>query len=155
MEDLLFENRSQWANLADPEPIFESFAERLDLDLEQFRADFNDPTIENLITIDETSADALGVSATPTFFLNGQLIDNPATYEDFQARVQAEIDAVQSAPAPMVSVTMVDAQTARVTVDPESGFVGTLTVRVGVRDDLHGTDGPSYRFQDVTVTVTQ
>jgi hypothetical protein len=68
--------------------------------------------------------------------------------------VQAEIDAVQSAPAPMVSVSMVDAQTARVTVDPESGFVGTINVRVGVRDNQHGDDGPSHRFQDMTVTVS-
>jgi protein-disulfide isomerase len=48
------------------------YAERLDLDIERFRADLRGHAGAARVAADVESADLSGVSGTPTFFINGR-----------------------------------------------------------------------------------
>lgn len=64
---------------------FLKLAEQLELDVERFKRDFNDPRLDVAVKKDVTLAYELGVMGTPGFFVNGRYIDGVrslATYED-------------------------------------------------------------------------
>lgn len=85
MHDLLFERQNDWANLRNPDETFAGYAELLELDAEQFSADYRDDAIAELVAADERAGTAARVSGTPTFFVNGEPIENPEGYDAFRA----------------------------------------------------------------------
>ena len=50
---------------------FEAIAKKLNLDLNQFRADLQSPTVHQQLAKDLQDAKEAGVSGTPTIFVNG------------------------------------------------------------------------------------
>lgn len=73
MINKLFETQSQWARSQQSQaPLFRTYAEQLGLDLALFDAAVADPKTEERIMADVADGKALGVNATPTFFLNGE-----------------------------------------------------------------------------------
>lgn len=93
MGDLLFTNQDDWAGLSDPTPIFEQYADDLGLNLTQFRADLDDPSLLDRIDRDADIADMLGLNATPSFFLDGeQLADIPNDFDEFEALIEDQLD---------------------------------------------------------------
>ena len=78
MHDLLFENRESWTVTAtsDPVPQIEVYAQELGLDLAQFKEDFASEEINEIIKNDEKYLKSLKVTETPTFFINGEKLDN-------------------------------------------------------------------------------
>ena len=98
MHDLLFEQRNLWVSgtTNNPIPQLEVFAQDLGLDIDQFRLDFASAEINSIINNDIKAMKDMGVSSTPTFFLNGEQIDNQlvASPEEFkQLLEQALADA--------------------------------------------------------------
>lgn len=86
MHDLLFEHQGDWANLSNTEAknMFMGFAGQLELNLDTFGADLD--AQETIVRIQEDVQSGLdaNVTATPTFFLNGQKITNPQGLEPFR-----------------------------------------------------------------------
>ena len=78
MHDLLFENRESWTitTTSDPVPQIEVYAQELGLDLVQFKEDFASEEINEIIKNDEKYLKSLKVTETPTFFINGEKLDN-------------------------------------------------------------------------------
>lgn len=78
MHDLLFEQRALWISQVtnNPVPQLESFAHDLGLDMVKFKEDFSSSEVNSTINTDSSAMKALGAESTPTFFLNGELIDN-------------------------------------------------------------------------------
>lgn len=72
MHDLIFENQKAWDKAFDARPIFESYAEKLGLNMEKYRADVNSEVVAQRIFQDGKRAHALGVQGTPTVFMNGR-----------------------------------------------------------------------------------
>jgi protein-disulfide isomerase len=72
MHDLIFENQKAWDKAFDARPIFESYAEKLGLNMEKYRADVNSEVVAQRIFQDGKRAHALGVQGTPTLYLNGR-----------------------------------------------------------------------------------
>ncbi len=66
MHTLLFKNQK---SLSDA--IYTELAQELDLDMVAFVKDSKDSSISAIISADTNSGTAIGVNATPTFFLNG------------------------------------------------------------------------------------
>lgn len=91
MHDLLFENQAFWSTLEDPTETFLDYASELELDIDQFNADLNSQEVEEKVNTDYQSAIQAGVNSTPTFFLNGKKLSNPATYETFKSLIEAEL----------------------------------------------------------------
>ena len=72
----LFETQTQWAEQQESKAdVFRQYAEDIGLDLEQYDADVADPTTEERVLSDQADGSALGVSGTPTIFLNGELLE--------------------------------------------------------------------------------
>ena len=69
----LFETQPQWGERQDSQAaLFRTFAEELGLDMAQYDAAIADEAIKERIRRDIADGKALGVTGTPTFFLNGE-----------------------------------------------------------------------------------
>lgn len=97
MHNLLFENQRDWGEKQAPDPkIFENYAKSIGLDMEQYTRDIASPELKARIERDRKEGQKLGLSGTPSFYLNGKKIENPRGYEDFKALIQAELAKTQS-----------------------------------------------------------
>ena len=77
MHDTLYEQQSSWANTTVPYTIFEGFAQQLGLDINKFKQDYESTAVNDAINADINTFNKTGQQqATPTFFLNGQYVDN-------------------------------------------------------------------------------
>jgi len=84
MHDLLLDHQG------DLEPAdLEAYAERLGLDLERFRDDLRRHAHAPRVEEDVDSADASGVTGTPTFFVNGRRHDGAYDIDTLSAAVRA------------------------------------------------------------------
>lgn len=92
MHDQLYENQNDWANLSDPRNSFLEYAKELGLDLPKFKTDATSKSTENFIKDAERNAKVIGINSTPTFFVNGYRIQNPAGYDAFKKIIQDEIN---------------------------------------------------------------
>lgn len=97
MNNLIFESQSDWENasLDERTTIFEGYAEQIGLDLEQFTSDLSSNAITQKINFDMAIAKKENVSSTPTFVLNGEVMDGEAWGSDeaFDAALQEAITA--------------------------------------------------------------
>lgn len=84
MHDKLFETQGSWGRItSNLQSQFEDYAEELGLDMTQFKADYADPATARRINNDLSTGKALGATGTPTFILNGKMIETPANAEAF------------------------------------------------------------------------
>ncbi len=92
MHDLLFTEQKNWGGKPAPTPVaFEAYAQKLGLDLAKFKQDVASQSVKDRVQRDVSSGTKLGNTGTPSFYLNGQKIQNPRSYEDFKTLIQAEI----------------------------------------------------------------
>lgn len=95
MYDILFSNQKEWSLAEDPmKSILPSYAGRIGLDMEKFRQDMADSSIDDKINQDRRTGNDLEITGTPTFFLNGKKLENPRSIEEFKSLVQKGADAV-------------------------------------------------------------
>ncbi|QGG97134.1 thioredoxin domain-containing protein [Actinomarinicola tropica] len=91
MYDLLFETQPQWGESdQSQEDVFFGLAEDLGLDMEQFRGVYDDPATLEKIRRDKADGQALGVTGTPTFFLDGEKVE-VESFEELQAMIEQAI----------------------------------------------------------------
>lgn len=76
MEDKLFENQSSWESLstAKAQTVFEDYAKELGLNTDTFKKDFASAETLDKINVSRTKGDKMGVTGTPTIFINGEKI---------------------------------------------------------------------------------
>lgn len=92
MYQKLFETDHEWGHQpTSQQDTFFGYAEDLGLDMDQFHHDFHDPTTLARIEQSQQDAQAVGVTGTPTFFLDGQLLD-PVSVSDLRASVEAALN---------------------------------------------------------------
>lgn len=65
-------------------------AEQLDLDLDRFSADLQDPALAQIVDEDEALARELKVSGTPASFVNGRFVSGAQPAESFDALIEQE-----------------------------------------------------------------
>jgi protein-disulfide isomerase len=79
MHDRLYLNQKAWAEVDDPLPIFTSYARELKLNVEQFTRDMQSSEVEQRIDADVQRGTALGVTGTPTVFIDTHMLKYEAT----------------------------------------------------------------------------
>ena len=72
MHDKLYENQKAWSEVKDVVPLYVEYAKQIGLDPDRFMRDLNGEVVAARIFQDGKRAHALGVNATPTFFVNGK-----------------------------------------------------------------------------------
>ena len=91
MYHLLFTTQPEWGEKStSQESVFIGFAQQLGLDMDQFEAVYNDPATVEKINRDKEDGVALGVQATPTFFLDGEKLEI-RTFGELVERIEQAI----------------------------------------------------------------
>ena len=72
-------------------------AERIGMDMPQFTTCFDGQIHEQSILEDYLDGQALGVTGTPTFFINGKIVQGAQPFTVFQQLIEAELAAVNAA----------------------------------------------------------
>ncbi|MFZ0064512.1 MAG: thioredoxin domain-containing protein [Pyrinomonadaceae bacterium] len=94
MHDLIFTNQRTWKDAFDARPTFEGYAVQLGLDIGKFRRDVTSSAVDQRITLDGRRANAMGVSGTPTVFMNGREVPfESLPPERLRPLIQAELRA--------------------------------------------------------------
>ena len=101
MHDLLFSRQQSWSSSTNPTAVFDEYARELSLDMDKYSADSQSSETLAIITADIDAAKRLNVSGTPTFFIDGELIDSASigSVDGFSNAIQQAIDAKQGTPA--------------------------------------------------------
>jgi protein-disulfide isomerase len=121
MQDLLFETQKEWTNATDGKSVFRGFAEDLGLNMDQYDADLKDKTLRAKVEQDIKTGRALEVPGTPSFFIDGERIDN-----------------INNAPAveAMISAALARAELATVVAEPQEVYADLAIFVNGSAVDL-------------------
>lgn len=96
MHDLLYEQQKSWESSSSAASIFEGYATQLGLDSAKYKTDFASTEVNDVINADYNEGTHLGITGTPTFFLQGKKVDNaPQTAEAFYKLIDDAIAAAQ------------------------------------------------------------
>lgn len=92
MYEKLFENQKAWSESKKPvDEYFVKYAKEIGLDVDQFKKDVEQKKYEKKIQQDITDANAIGVSATPTFYINGEEQVGGLPYDEFKKKIEAAL----------------------------------------------------------------
>ncbi|WP_448337960.1 DsbA family protein [Chloroflexus aurantiacus] len=89
MHDQLFANQSLWAQVSSPLNVFSGYAGRIGIDRAAFDACMQAGTHREAILAAAQEATALGVQATPSFSVNGQIVDSGRLFTAIDAALRA------------------------------------------------------------------
>ena len=93
MYNLLYQNQETWKTQSDPSSTFRGFAESLKLDMPRYDAAFKSNFVNDVINKDLEKGQELGITGTPTFFIDGKKIESPKGLEDFSKAIDEAIKA--------------------------------------------------------------
>lgn len=99
MHDKLYTNQNDWSSLNSTQRtnVFNGYASSLGLNLDTFKADIAGKVVTQKINFDLALGKAANVSATPTFYLNGEQVDSTtssALVNGDLTAIKAKIDAL-------------------------------------------------------------
>ena len=94
MHDIVYEKQQDWENEKDPNTKFESYANQLGLNINQWKKDRDSDKIKDLISTDKTLAEKLELPGTPAFLLNGVLLQ-PKSFTDLNKAIDEELAKTQ------------------------------------------------------------
>jgi protein-disulfide isomerase len=99
MHDVLFSAQNQWASLSQPLQQFGVYAEQLKLDRAAFEQCLSSGKQRDAILKAQQAGDQLGLPGTPSFAVNGALIDTQGvqTVDEIADRLRQAIDAAVAA----------------------------------------------------------
>ncbi|MEK7462411.1 MAG: thioredoxin domain-containing protein [Patescibacteria group bacterium] len=89
--DTLFSKQQEWSTSATPQVFFVQYAKELGLDVEKFKAHQNSSVLRDAVRASSNEARELGLTGTPTFFLNGERMQFE-TFEDFLRQIATAVD---------------------------------------------------------------
>ncbi len=88
MHDMLYAKQQEWSSSASAKALMVGYASLLNLSVKQFEADLTSEAVEKKIMAEYQEAMRLKVPGTPTFFLNGKMIESPRSPEEFTKLIQ-------------------------------------------------------------------
>jgi len=87
MHDKIFENQPQMS-----EAKYIDWAGEIGLDVERFKRDVASADVKKIIEQDKAEAAKLGVTGTPSFFINGRFLSGAQPYSAFKAAIERELN---------------------------------------------------------------
>lgn len=90
VHDKLFATQTQWSTLSDINPFFLDIAKQLNLDENKLKAAESSDTVKSRIDNAVLEATRVGITSTPTFFLNGKKL-KLQKFEDLDIAVAKEL----------------------------------------------------------------
>ena len=74
MHDLLYREQAVWAKSPNVRQLFDAYAGMIGLDVERFKKDIDSERVKKRIKDDQAEATKVGVTATPTIFVNNKAV---------------------------------------------------------------------------------
>ena len=96
MHDRLYENQKNWSGEVDPRPLFINYARDIGIDVDRFISDMNSQQVKARVTSDRLRGNSMGVTGTPTLFINGRMLRAEAMTPD---GIRSAIDTMLGKPA--------------------------------------------------------
>lgn len=90
MHDKLYETQVEWSEESNPTEKFVAYAEELGLDTAQFEEDLTSKAVKRAVDDSYNSSRSQGISSTPTFVLNGEVI-KPGSLEEFRTLIREQL----------------------------------------------------------------
>jgi len=89
--EVIFKYQPQWAQHNNEKPaLLWDFLKETSLDMEKLRKDFDTIDVDDILAIDSKDATTLGVTGTPTFYVNGKVLRD-LNYKALLDLVESEI----------------------------------------------------------------
>jgi protein-disulfide isomerase len=87
MHNIVYENQNNWesATTDQRDALFAEYAIEAGANKEQFLGDLANPNIDKKISFDQALGKKVNVNGTPTFYLNGTLLDSTVTNNVIQS----------------------------------------------------------------------
>jgi len=107
MQDQLYRNQKAWSDQQDVRQIFYEYARTIGVDADRFMRDLRETELRQRIQADAQRGAALGVTGTPTLYLNGrQLTQSESTANGLRVEIDAALrGAIQGAlPNPTIPI---------------------------------------------------
>lgn len=90
MHDQLFQNQAGWSKAPNPRALFAGYATTIGIDPERFAKDMDNEKLKARVAADQERANSLGVSQTPTVFINGEKLPSQSlSTPGLQAAIEA------------------------------------------------------------------
>jgi protein-disulfide isomerase len=89
MHDIIFANQSAENSGAFTDQRLTAFANKLGVDMAKFNDCFTSGKYASKVSQDGVDAQAAGVTATPSFLVNGTLMEGAKPFSDFQTQIEA------------------------------------------------------------------
>lgn len=126
--DVLFAKQAEWSKATNPTGFFTRYATELGLDMDLFAKHQKSSVLSDNVRAQMAEARELGLTGTPSFYLNGVKMEN-ATYEDFKAQIEAAVN-------PQVDFSLPSEDLRLIPVDGEASTTveasGTPAVQFGI-----------------------
>lgn len=90
MHDILFSRQDEWKNSQNHKELFIKYAQELNLDLKKFEEDYESQEIKNKILEERKEALNLGLTGTPSFFVNNRFV-NLTSFDSLEKEIEKEI----------------------------------------------------------------
>lgn len=91
MHDALFASQAKWEAVKDPAATFDSLATSVGVNATEYQSCLSSPSIAALIAGDQERARGGGVSATPSFWVGGKLIEGAVPPTEMKAAIDAAL----------------------------------------------------------------
>jgi protein-disulfide isomerase len=91
MHDIIFQRQQEWGG-GDPVEVFIGYAGELDLDADAFGACLDSGQHEAAVIADLQEGVALGVTGTPSFFINGYALTGAQPFDVFQQGIDSLLE---------------------------------------------------------------
>ncbi|MEQ1354281.1 MAG: thioredoxin domain-containing protein [Candidatus Acidiferrum sp.] len=93
MHDYLYKYQTAWSKVANVQPLFESYASNVGLDVERFKKDLQTTEVNLRVASDGELGLSRGVKNTPTIFINGGEVPAPFTRDSLHEAIETALTA--------------------------------------------------------------
>lgn len=91
MHEKVYATQADWSNLGDPTIVFVGYAKDFGLDINKFSTDLNSSTVKDKVKNDLNDGNTIGLTETPTFYLNGKKLILGGSYEQLKKAVESAL----------------------------------------------------------------
>lgn len=89
--DMLFAKQAEWSKGSNPTGFFTRYASELGLDMDLFAKHQKSSLLADNVRANMAEARGLGLTGTPSFYLNGVKMENK-TFDEFKAQIEAAVN---------------------------------------------------------------
>ena len=82
LDDLMIPQQQQWAQLINPQPVFQAMASQVGMNLDQLKVCLEADETRKVINDEKSLGQSLGIASTPTYFINGKMVVGTKLLED-------------------------------------------------------------------------